>query len=211
MEIQTFKLKVIFETPILGSQPTVDVATQFLAAKHGYEIPEDEVESLPDALEQGTTVFHRFPLPHGWADWHEDDQVVGLYDYQVKGFLKHAGQVFNGQIQVRGKPLRALRSKVGNLVFLSPRRIPLHVPGDEGIDIIERPLRAQTARGERVALARSEVLPEGTWFEAGITVYPGEISEAVLVALLDYGYHQGIGQWRSGGYGRFRYELVREE
>jgi len=205
VKLATYRVKIEFVTPCLGSQPTRDLATQYLAKKHGFAIAEDEVESLPDALEQATTVFHRFPG--------NGDEVLGLYDYQIKGFLKAAGQVLNGQLKMtNGKPLRALRSKVVKLVFVSPRRIPLSLPeGGEGVDVVERPLRAQTAQGERVALARSESVPEGTWFRCGLTVFPGQITEEVLVELLDYGFYQGLGQWRGGGYGRFRYELTREE
>jgi len=210
MDVTTYQLKVVFLTPVLGSQPTRDIASKYLAQKHGFELAEDEIESLPDALEAGTTVFHRHPLPNGWTGYREGDQVLGMYDYQFKGFLKHAGKVMNAQLKVRGKPLRALRSKVGNLVFVSPRRIPLHVPDGGEVDIVERPLRASTAQGERVALARSECLPEDTWFEVGLTVYPGQITEGVLESLLDYGFHQGLGQWRGGGWGRFRYELTKE-
>jgi hypothetical protein len=200
VKLQTYGLKVEFMTPVLGSQPTRDVATSYLAAKHGFEIPEDEIETLPDALEQGTTVFHRGRVNGG--------EGPVLFDYQVKGFLKHAGAVMNTQVE---GGVKALRSKVVNLVFVSPRVIPLVVPEGGELDVIERPLRAQTAQGERVALARSETLPEGTAFRCGITVFPGAITEEVLRELLDYGLYQGIGQWRGGGWGRFRYELVRQE
>jgi len=211
VELTTYKVRVTFITPVLGSQPTRDIAAQYLAKKHGFELAEDEVESLPDALDAKTTAFHRVPTPSGWTEYDEDGRVPGLFNYQVKGFLKHAGKVLNAQLKSGGKPLRALRSKVGNLVFVDPRQIPLHVPADGELDVMERPLRAQTARGERVAIARSEVLPEGTWFEAGLSVWPGQITQEVLEALLDYGMYQGIGQWRSGGWGQFRYELSLED
>jgi hypothetical protein len=200
MKLQTYGLKVEFMTPVLGSQPTRDVATSYLAAKHGFTIPEDEIETLPDALEQGTTVFHRGRVNGG--------EGPVLFDYQMKGFLKHAGSTMNKQVE---GGVANLRSKIANLVFVSPRMIPLIVPPGGEMDIIERPLRAQTAQGERVALARSEMLPEGTSFRCGMTVFPGPIIEEVLRELLDYGFYQGIGQWRGGGWGRFRYELVRED
>jgi len=217
VKVQTYKLKVIFVTPLLGSQPTRDIASSYLAQKHGFELPEDEIETLPDALEHGTTVFHRFPVGSEWTGWSEPgmdgEQVVpGLFDYQMKGSLKNAGKVLNGQLAGRGgKPVRALRQKVADRIFVSPRRLPLHLPEGSEIEIVERPLRAQTPRGERVALARSECVPEETWFECGLTLYPGDITEEILRDLLDYGYCCGLGQWRGGGWGRFRYELVREE
>jgi hypothetical protein len=72
-----------------------------------------------------------------------------------------------------------------------------------------------TPLGERVAIARSEMLPAGTWFRCGMTVIqcPREqdrLTEAVIRELLDYGWFKGLLQWRNGGYGRFRYTLDRE-
>jgi CRISPR/Cas system endoribonuclease Cas6 (RAMP superfamily) len=55
------------------------------------------------------------------------------------------------------------------------------------------------------------MLPEGCTVKVGIEVIAGEISEAVLRDLLDFGYYNGIGQWRGGGWGKFRYELVKED
>jgi hypothetical protein len=200
MNIQTYKLELEFITPILGSQPTGDVATEYIAKKAGIELPEDERKTLPDVLEERTTVFYRRENGHGVE--------FLLYNYQVKGFLKEAGRALNGH--VTGK-VRNLRHKVASLVFVSPRQIPLLLPPEVEMDILERPLRGDTPLGPRVSLARSEMLDAGVRVKCGLTVYPGQITEAVLRDLLDYGYHQGIGQWRGGGFGSFIYKLVREE
>lgn len=199
MKTDGYKLKVIFETPLLGSQPTRDIATEFIARKNGFaELPEDEAELLPDALERGTTVFHRLA-----------DESPCLLNYHILGFLKESGKAQNGKVQ---DGIKALRSKVSSSVFVSPRIIPLHLPDGETVDYLERPLRAETAQGPRVALARSEMLPAGTWFTCGIEVLPGQITEEVLRDLLDYGWYRGLGQWHgSGAYGTFRYELTKED
>lgn len=201
MQVDTYQLKIIFLNPILGSQPTKDVASTYIAGRHGMSLPEDEIETLPDALERGTTVFHK-----------DKNGKPLLWDYQIKGFMKAAALVLNGKVTGNVKNLRA---KVNNLVFLSPRTIPITPPNGDDItdllDYLERPLRAQTAQGDRVALARSEMLPEGCSVKVGIEILPGDINEAVLRDLLDYGYYSGLGQWRNGGWGRFRYELVRED
>lgn len=202
METTIYKLHVEFLTPVLGSQPTAEIATEFIAKKAGIKLPEDEEKYLPDELERGTTVFHRLP-----------NDGPALFNYQVLGFLKEAGRVLNGKIgrSKNGEGLKSLRSKIGSQVFVSPRVIPLEIPDDGEMDYLERPLRASGPMGERVALARSEILPEGTTFTAYIEVLNGEISEAVLRELLDYGYYRGIGQWRnSGAYGTFRYTLTKE-
>lgn len=198
MKLTSYQLKIVFLTPVLGSQPTKQVASEFLARKAGFgELPEAEIESLPDALERGTTVFHK-----------DAKGTPMVAHHHVKGMLKNAAQVFNGKV-VGG--VKNLKSKVNNLVFIQPHLIPLTIPDGEEMTFNERPLRAETAMGPRVALARSEQLPEGTAFTCKIVVFPGEISENILRELLNYGMFMGLGQWRNGGYGQFRYELTKED
>jgi hypothetical protein len=203
MKTETYRLSVVFLTEVLGAQPSRDVATEHIAKRNGFVIPTDELDCLPDALERQTTVFHR-----------DRNDSPCLVDYQLKGFLKEAGRRLNGK---DGLP-KNLRDKVGAFVFVTPRLLALHPPASANgnsiealIDICERPLRAQTAQGPRIALVRSEMLPAGVSFTCGLTVIASEITEDVLRDLLDYGYYQGIGQWRNASHGQFRYDLVREE
>lgn len=192
MDQTKYALKVTMLEPLLGTQPQKDVASEYIqdkAREAGLDVS-DEQETLPEMLEKGTTVFHRL-----------NGEPI-YYNYHVKGFLKESAQVQNG---VDG--VKALRSKVDNLVFVTPRRIALHAPGQ--CEYLERPLRAQTMQGPRVSLARSEMLPAGTWFECEITVLGGVITEKILRSLLDYGQFKGFGQWRNGGYGRFEYDLTK--
>lgn len=103
-----------------------------------------------------------------------------------------------------------MRSKVDNLVFVEPRRILLNLEHPESeTEYLERPLRAETAQGPRVALARSEMLPAGTWFECELKVLGEVVSEDLLRDLLGYGNFKGMGQWRNGGFGRFDFELTK--
>jgi len=181
---------------VLGTQPGGDTpAGDFVKAKAaemlGEELPLDEL--VPD-LEKGTTGFYR----------DSEDRPV-LMDYQVKGFLKEAGQAFNGD---RG--VKALRSKLDNYLFVRPRHIPLVLPNGGGITYRERPLRSMTMQGPRTSLARSEELPEGTSFECELVAFDhGPVSEGVLRDMLDYGAFKGLGQWRNGGNGSFDYTLVK--
>lgn len=193
IEITRISVKVTFVTPVLGSQPTRDVASEFIASKfvdNAGELPSDEAETLPESLERGTTVFHKI-----------DGKPV-FFDYQVKGFIKEAGRTFNG---IHG--VKNMRSKIDSLVFVNPRTIELHLPEGADIEYLERPLRAETAQGPRVALARSEMLAAGTWFEFEMEVYEGPIDADLLRDLFNYGRHKGLGQWRNGGYGRFEFEM----
>jgi hypothetical protein len=172
-------------------------------------LPEDELSTLPEAMEKGTTAFHKL-----------DGKPI-LYDYMVKGFLKEVGGIFNGAHGVE-----ALKSKLDNLLFVTPRQIALNLPEGGAMTYCERPLRAMTAQGPRTSLARSEELPVGTWFECDLEVFAlvvkeakprkdgavakpkSQISEALLRDLLDYGSRKGMCQWRNGGRGRLVYELT---
>jgi hypothetical protein len=190
-----YKLKVIFIAPLLGSQASIQVATEYVAKKNGFTPEDDELAMLPDVLDKGTTVFHKM-----------DDGTPAIMNYHLMGFLKEAGRVLNG---LAGDGVKNLRSKVGSYVSVQPRIIPLIVPAGVKVEYLERPLRAETPLGPRVALARSEMLPEGTTFKAMLSVINKEIDRRVLEDLLDYGYNKGMCQWRSSGaYGNFRYELT---
>ena len=195
METTNYRLIVTFTESVLGTQPPKDVAIEFITSKAADpvtgELPKDELETLPVALEKRTTAFHRL-----------DGKPI-YYDYMVKGFLKQTALAFNG---LRG--VRNTRSIVENLVFVKPRRFELHLPDGASMDYCERPLRAMTALGPRTALARSEELPVGTWFKCTLEVFNGPICELLLRDLLDYGTRRGFGQWRNGGHGRFTYELT---
>jgi hypothetical protein len=194
MEIKQYHLKITFITPVLGAQPQRDIAKDHLGKRFeegGGQLPDDELATLDEELERGTTAFHKLP----------DGQPI-FYDYQLKGFIKEAGRIFNGLRGVKG-----LKSKLNNFLFVTPRQIPLVMPDGAVIEYLERPLRAETMRGPRVAIARSEMLPAGTWFECRLEVYDGPITKDIIVDLLSYGTRQGLGQWRNGGWGKFEFEL----
>jgi len=200
MKETTYTLRIEFQEPLLGSQSTGQIASEYISKRNGFgELPEDEIETLPDALDKKTTVFHKDANGHPL-----------LFNYQLKGFLKNAGKVNNGRLSVDPK-MKNLRAKVQDYVFVEPRQIKINMPAGEEITFLERPLRAETPMGPRVALARSEMIGAGAWIECGLTVLGDVITEEILRELLDYGYHQGLGQWRNAGWGSFIYQLKAEE
>lgn len=194
MEITRYKVRCTFITEVLGTQPQKDVASEYIGAKfvdNGGHLPDDEESTLAEQLEKGTTVFHKL------------DGAPIFYDYQIKGFIKEAGRTFNGMHGVKN-----LRSKIDSMVFVTPRQIAINIPEGGKVDFLERPLRAETAQGPRVALARSEMIPSGSWFDVVLEVYDGQITSDILRDLFTYGHHKGIGQWRNGGYGRFEFTFA---
>jgi hypothetical protein len=80
------------------------------------------------------------------------------------------------------------------------------VSGDGPVKILERPLRAQTAQGERISLARSEMIPAGSTLRFKLRIRGG-VSEALLREWLDFGELSGLGQWRGASFGIFSYTL----
>jgi hypothetical protein len=133
----------------------------------------------------------------GWQGFHRDDNGLFVYEYMIKGFLKHAGNVLKEQLKIK-----ALRSKLDDFCFVYPRRIYLGQKDPDGI--IERPLRAMTAQGPRVTLVRSDFIMAGKRieFEIGLLSHK-EIKWQVIEELFAYGEVSGLGQFRNGGYGRF--------
>ena len=100
--------------------------------------------------------------------------------------------------------LKAYKRIIDGLIFVEPRRIPIQVTGE--VDILTRPLRAQTAQGERVALSRSEMIPAGSSITFKVMLLDDSL-ESALVEWLEYGKLRGLGQWRNGSYGRFDYAI----
>ena len=98
--------------------------------------------------------------------------------------------------------LTAYKKVIDGLIFVSPRMIPIDINGTIGE--CQRPLRAQTAQGERVSLANSEEIPAGSTCEFDVTLLD-DSHEKVVREWLDYGILRGIGQWRNSGKGRFTY------
>jgi hypothetical protein len=115
----------------------------------------------------------------------------------IKGFLKNAGNILKVSVGVKN-----LASKLQNHVFVFPRKISLGKQKPDGV--CERPLRAITMQGPRVSLAKSDTVAAGTELKFEIKMVDNkEISADLIKELLAYGELCGLGQWRSGSYGRF--------
>ena len=197
--MDTYQIVLTFTEPLLGTVPlNEEVYKDYIQSKRpdGPEGIEDELETLTvdEEMEKGTTGFHRI------------DGVPILYDYVIKGFFKDACGMLRRTSDSASAKLPAYRKVIDGLVFAKPRQIPISVNGAEFM--LERPLRAQTAQGERVALARSEALPIGSSLEFTVLVL-GTVKQSLLEEWLTYGALRGLGQWRNGGYGAFEYTLTK--
>lgn len=206
--MKSIKVRITFTDPILGTKPAdPEIHSRFVASKapDAHSLAE-EVAALgaEEVEERAMTVFSRM-----------EDGTPCLWDYQIRGFLKEGIKVLygvEGSKTSKDKSNWRHKKKVDNFIFVEPRQIPLWMPID--LDLADtdcqRPLRASTPQGERIALAHSEEAPEGTYIECTITCLNDADVTYVLEAL-DYGRFKGIGQWRNSGKGRFTYEVLEEE
>jgi hypothetical protein len=194
------KLKLTLTEEMLGTKAAnPDVFADFIASKHPSGTPQrDELDNAEHREESGTTVFHR------------DNGVLGIYDYQIKGFFKDACQAtnrFDKEVRRGLEKLSAYKSKIDGTVFVSPRFIPITLPAGSKVGVCERPLRADTAQGPRVSVCRSETVPAGSVIEFEVSILAKELAPYIDL-WLDYGKLRGLGQWRNSGKGRFTYEEV---
>lgn len=196
----TMHVRLTFDEPLLGTSPAnSEIYREFIGSKAPDAASvEDEVASLgADAVaEKGMTVFPRL-----------EDGTPFLWDYQIKGFFKDACGVLRKVPGKRSSKIKAYKKEIDGLIFPQPRKIPLVLSGP--IRECQRPLRAQTAQGERVSLAMSEEVPEGSAAEFDVVCLDDGQADNVR-EWLDYGALRGIGQWRNSGKGRFTWEELPE-
>jgi len=194
--VAQFVVTVTFTEPLLGAVPmNKELYGDYIATKAPTaEPPEDEMTSVVELTEKGTTGFHRV------------DGIPILYDYVIKGFFKEACSMLRRCPGTVSSKMTAFKKIIDGLVFIEPRQMPISVVGEIGI--LERPLRAQTAQGERIALARSEMLGRGSSMTFTVKTLGSVVSEDTLREWLDYGALHGLGQWRNASYGSFTYELT---
>jgi hypothetical protein len=155
----------------------------------------------------------------GWTGFYEDEEGHPiLMAYQFKGFLKTAGNILKDVVGTKTvkvknpkegesptrteKGIANLKSHIESTVFVFPKYIQLAEKPD---DVLERPLRAQTAQGPRVTVTRSDLINPGRQYMFELQVLEtSKVTEKVLRDILSYGELSGLLQWRNAGYGRFK-------
>ncbi len=206
--MKAIKVKLTFTENVLGTASgDPEIHENFIASKApDAKSREEEVEAIgvDGEIEKSKTVFPK-----------DDDGNPFIYDYQLKGFFKDAQKALNRigkwKDEKTGKEtnlkLTAYKDKIDALVFVRERKVPFILPDNSEISDCQRPLRAETAQGPRVALANSESLPSGTTIEFTLETLDNE-TMAYMIHCLNYGKMRGIGQWRNSGKGRFTWEEV---
>ena len=161
-----------------------EIHSEFIAS-HAPDAPsrEEEIEAVgvEETIEKGMTVFPR----------NKDGQPI-LWDYQIKGFFKDACGSLRKIKESKSSGIRAYKKET-----------------KEPIESCQRPLRAQTAQGDKNSLANSEEIAAGAVMEFSIIVMSDGLVPAVK-EWLSYGKLRGLGQWRNSGKGRFVCKILEE-
>lgn len=205
MEIRRIKVTLIDE--MLGTNPRPDIHEKFIGSNApDAESRAEELEHLPaeEMVKNEMTVFYR-----------DEDGNPAMACYHLYGFFKSACGFLRKIKGSESEKIKAYKKAIDGLIKVYPvgsaptgRFITLHMPEGSSIGSCQRPLRAQTMQGERVALANSETVPSGTWFECEIYTWDDSLW-AQIEEWLNYGKFNGLGQWRSSGKGAFVWEYIK--
>lgn len=196
--MKSLKVKLTFTENLLGSANNdPEIHENFIASKSDdTKKTAEEIAAIPaeEKIEESRTVFPR----------NADGQPI-IWDYQIKGFFKDACAILKTIKGSESSKVKAFKKYIDGRIFPQPRQITIHT--DDEIGSCQRPLRASTPQGERVALANSEEIKAGAWIECEILMLADE-DEKWVKEMLDYGKLKGLGQWRNSGKGRFEVEYL---
>ena len=201
-----YDVELTFTEPLLGATPfNLDVYKEFIQNQWRRDHPDEDPTEMEEELarlgpedmeERGMTGFLR------------EDGKPCLSSHVIKGFFKEACGMLRRVDGTLSKKVTAFKKIVDGLVFVEPRFLVLTLPEGAELTTCVRPLRAETARGPRVALACSEEAPIGTRVQFSVLVL-GVVTEDLLTEWLEYGALHGLGQYRSHPYGSFTYTMTK--
>lgn len=184
-------------------------------------------ETFAELADKGTTVFF----------WDDKANLPCIGDHMIYGFMKAAIEAIGKCCEKRaqGKPFQSI-SWTQALVNQHVRCEEEFITFDRDIirdsdgepEYCQRSLRAKTAQGDRIALAKSEQIPSGAKLNFTLKVMTGSpllapVDLAMkdhatgaswklqekngLIAIFNYGELSGLGQWRNSGRGQFKHEM----
>lgn len=196
--MKELKIRITFTEEVLGtSSNNPDIHDEFIASK-APDAPSraEEVEALGvnEVVEKSMTVFPKL-----------EDGTPFVWDYQIKGFFKDTCGALRKVTGSLSSKIKAYKKEIDGLVFVNERKIPFQNYGKIGE--CQRPLRGQTAQGERIALAHSETVQADSYIDLTIICLKYDMMKAVK-EWLDYGKFRGLGQWRNSGKGRFEWQEI---
>ena len=197
--MKEIKVRLTFTDDVLGMMPAnKDIHEQYIASKSPDAATiEEEVEAIgvDGVVEKTMTIFPR-----------TEDGIPFIWDYQIRGMFKDAIGMLRKVTGSACEKVKAYKKAVDGLIFVKERKIPFLILGEMGN--CQRPLRAETMQGPRVALANSETVPAGSQIEFTVVLLDDTLDK-VIRECLDYGVYRGIGQWRNSGKGRYEWKEIK--
>lgn len=207
--MKSLHVKVTFTESLLGtSSSNPEIHSEFIASKApDAKSREEEIAAIgADAVEEKTTTI--FPK--------DENGNPFLWNYQWKGFFKEACGMLQRQkgekCAKESAKLKAYKKIIDGCIEPGAdpdcveRKIPIRLIQGDTLGTLQRPLRGQTAQGERIALASSEEAKRGA--EAEFYILTPDIYEDAVKEWLNFGKRHGMLQWRNAGNGRFTWELI---
>ena len=192
------KIRLTLTEEALGMMPTdKDIHETYIASKSPDAATiEEEVAAVgvSEVVEKTMTVFPKL-----------EDGTPFMWDYQIRGFFKDAIGMLRRVKTNKAAKVTNYKKVVDGLLFVQERKIPIELSGPLGD--CQRPLRADTMQGPRVALAHSETVPAGSTMTCTLILLDDSL-EGVVRECLDYGRLRGLAQWRNSGKGTFTWEEV---
>jgi hypothetical protein len=196
--MKEMKVRVTLLEEMLGTASNnAQIHEEFIASKApDAKNREEEIAAIgvEAEVEKSMTVFPR-----------DKDGRPIMWDYQIKGFMKDSCGMLRKVTGTKSSGMKSYKKSIDGLIFVNEREIPINFEGSVGS--CQRPLRAQTAQGERISLANSETVPAGSTLEFTIKCLVDADMNAVK-EWLDYGELRGLGQWRNSGKGKFKWEEI---
>lgn len=201
LKCDTLRVRLTFTEEVLGTASNdPELHDNYIASK-APDAPsrEEEVAALGsgEVIERGMTVFPQLA-----------DGTPFVWDYQIKGFFKDTCSALRKVSGSVSSKITAFKKEIDGLIFVDERKIPFH--NYKRIGECQRPLRGNTAQGERIAIAHSETVTEGSYIEFTVVCYKTskyDLMEAVR-EWFNFGCRRGLGQWRNSGKGRFVWEEI---
>jgi hypothetical protein len=186
---------------LIGYELTAEEREQAIAGK---------LESLKETFQEmdikGTTVFF----------WDKKNERPCIGDHMIYGFLKGSCEAISRTLSKKNGTIMHscsyTQSIINQHVSIQEQFIvfdqDLKKNHDGSPHYFQRSLRAMTAKGPRISLAKSEVVEAGAKLTFTLRVLDGSpLEEKHLHELFSYGEIKGLGQWRNAGYGSFSYEM----
>lgn len=215
MKKETMRVRCTFIDSILGGEPnSKELHEDYIQSKipdDQYEpeelerIKSEELQALMEGDEKGKTVFYR-----------NEAGEPCLKNNHIKGFFKSACAALKSDKDTLSSKMTSYKKEIDTKIFVfadasdrSSRFIPIQNYGEIGS--CQRPLRAQTMQGERVAIADSEEIHEGAFIEFDVVMLKHDkkpIKPELIEEWLQFGEFNGLGQWRNSGHGAFTYEVI---